>query len=304
MTPTTNNTSFATTVNLAALDQAATFLSAAEEAISKATSKQFRRECWGCTNHSKFHKTRHHLYRECPNKDDQENLTNFKNAINAYYQARRQGPNNRYQPQANQATPTSAFKARATELTTSCQDKGFPNEGLAQLLCQIDSLDTNKTVQTSCLASLNILNLGKRSYHENIYKKYPKLVLQYAALADLQGSSSFGIGGFGGSTAASITHIITYCTPWTVKGKPFTITFALGDSIACNTILSYPLFKALNMTLMFENNTIVSSRLGETFPIDLVVPHIDNQAPIILEHLPLKLHCSSNDNIKATINTH
>ena len=100
------------------------------------------------------------------------------------------------------------------------------------------------------------LNLDKHSFHHNsIHKRYPGLVLQSTVLTDLENSNPYGIGGLGGSSsAASITHVITYEIPWRVDGKPVTITdIALGNNIVFNTILLCLFFKVI-----LKNYTIVS----------------------------------------------
>lgn len=48
------------------------------------------------------------------------------------------------------------------------------------------------------------LNLGKRSYHKSIHEGYPGLVLQYAALADLENSNL----GLNGLSTTSVMQIV------------------------------------------------------------------------------------------------
>eukprot|EP00978_Attheya_sp_CCMP212_P047556 scaffold421990_cov67-Attheya_sp.AAC.1 len=56
-------------------------------------------ECWGCTNHPTFHTSRHHLYRECPNKNDQQVRANKAIALQAFLERRQSGFNSdNYQP--------------------------------------------------------------------------------------------------------------------------------------------------------------------------------------------------------------
>ena len=52
------------------LSQVQAFVSTAEMAMQKASGMKSPMECWGCTNHPRFHAQRFHRFINCPNKDD------------------------------------------------------------------------------------------------------------------------------------------------------------------------------------------------------------------------------------------
>jgi hypothetical protein len=69
------------------------------------------------------------------------------------------------------------------------------------------------------------LNCGWLACHRSIAERYPDLVLQFSSLADLAGVNPFNIGGVN-DAGTSITHVITYRTPYTVNGKEAALTMA------------------------------------------------------------------------------
>jgi hypothetical protein len=131
------------------------------------------------------------------------------------------------------------------------------------------------------------LNVGRTEYHMSIRDKRPELVHYFSKLADIEGMQPFGIGSVNGDgPATTMDAMISYKTPYIVGGRPVTITFALGSSIATNSILSYPFLQSIKGTVMLENMTLVSATLGDSFRIESMVPLRANQAPIIPESAP------------------
>ena len=104
----------------------------------------------------------------------------------------------------------------------------------------------------------------------------------YSPLKDADGMQPFTIGGVNGDGPSThIDAIITYKTPYVIHGRPVLVTFALGNSIATNSIVSFPFLQSIKATIMFENMTMVSAMLGESFKIDSMVPLRADAAPAI-----------------------
>jgi hypothetical protein len=126
------------------------------------------------------------------------------------------------------------------------------------------------------------LNVGRTEYHASIYKLRPELVHSFAYLKDIDGMKEFTIGSVNGDGPATVIDAaITYKTPYILQGRPVVVTFALGPTIATNSILSFPFLQSIKATIMFENNTCVSGALGDSFKIDPMVPLQADRAPII-----------------------
>ena len=113
------------------------------------------------------------------------------------------------------------------------------------------------------------LNLERQGYHKSIYECHPNLVEKFAYLHEVLGMDPFPIRGIGGRDkghpAAECITIITYKTPFRVDGVPLVVSFGLREGVACNTVFSYLFLSALKDGVMFENMTLISSRLGEIF---------------------------------------
>ena len=91
------------------------------------------------------------------------------------------------------------------------------------------------------------LNLGNLEYHKSVAERHPKLVSQFAYLKDMEDMETFSISGVGGGKEGEedrggidVTAVITYNTPFVVNGQQVTVSFALGEGVACNTIFSCP----------------------------------------------------------------
>ena len=81
-------------------------------------------------------------------------------------------------------------------------------------------------------AGLNLVNL---EYHQSVSERYPNLVLQFVYLKDMEGVDPFNISGVDVGKESEqrkgevdVTAVITYKTPFVVKGKPVTVSLALG----------------------------------------------------------------------------
>ena len=90
-----------------------------------------------------------------------------------------------------------------------------------------------------------------------IFSCYPELVLQLSAPADLAGINPFNIGGVN-DAGTSITHVITYKTPYTMNDKESALTMVLGSDIAANSNFGFPFLKAIKASLLFESDSLLS----------------------------------------------
>ena len=138
------------------------------------------------------------------------------------------------------------------------------------------------------------LNVGRTSYHDSIAKTRPDIVHYYGPITDAPGFNPLTIGSVNGdSPSTPLDAIITYKTPYVLNGRPVHLTFALGSSIATNSIVAFPFLQSIKAVLMLENMTLVSSLLGESFPIDPMVPLRSDSAPSIPSEAPSAFHASA-----------
>ena len=95
------------------------------------------------------------------------------------------------------------------------------------------------------------------------------MVLKFEYLKDLKNVNQLNISGVVGSKGSKqgrvgvyVTAVITYKTPSMVNRKPVTVSLALGEGVACNTICSWPFLKTVKASIMTNNNALVSVLLG------------------------------------------
>ena len=74
-----------------------------------------------------------------------------------------------------------------------------------------------------------------------------------------------------------------------VNGKPVTVSLALGEWVACNTIFSWPFLKTSKASIMNEKNALVRGLLGEQFRMDMMVLQIAKEGTETSEVLPVSL---------------
>ena len=127
------------------------------------------------------------------------------------------------------------------------------------------------------------LNVGRLSYHQSIYERFPHLVHEFAFLKDCDGVEPFGLGGVvkgdNDQSAKDIEAIITYKTPYVINGREVRVSLGLGQNVACNTILSWPFLQSLNASMITESQVVILGRLGAVLPYDNMVPMQANVAP-------------------------
>ena len=60
-----------------------------------------------------------------------------------------------------------------------------------------------------------------------------------------------------------VTAVISTKTHFVVIGKTVTVSLALGERVACNTIYSWPFLKTIKSSIINENSSLVSGILEE-----------------------------------------
>eukprot|EP00546_Thalassionema_frauenfeldii_P000645 CAMPEP_0178937018 /NCGR_PEP_ID=MMETSP0786-20121207/25508_1 /TAXON_ID=186022 /ORGANISM="Thalassionema frauenfeldii, Strain CCMP 1798" /LENGTH=224 /DNA_ID=CAMNT_0020615511 /DNA_START=415 /DNA_END=1089 /DNA_ORIENTATION=- len=81
------------------------------------------------------------------------------------------------------------------------------------------------------------VNIGELEYYQSVAEHHPELV---AAIKPIKAytCNHISIGGANHEgKALAISHIISYCTPFTVQGIPVLITMGLSNGAAASTIL-------------------------------------------------------------------
>ena len=74
-----------------------------------------------------------------------------------------------------------------------------------------------------------------------------------------------------------------------VNVKPVTVSLALGEGVACNTIFSWPFLQKIKASIMTKNNALFSGILGEQFKMEMMVSQRSKEAPKKSEGLPVSL---------------
>ena len=65
------------------------------------------------------------------------------------------------------------------------------------------------------------------------------------------------------------TLVIIYKTPFEVNGTLVTVSLALGEGVAFNTIFAWPFLQTIKASTMTKNNVLVSRLLGEHFRLEM-----------------------------------
>ena len=74
-----------------------------------------------------------------------------------------------------------------------------------------------------------------------------------------------------------------------VNGKLVTLSIAIREGVACNTIFSWPFLQTIQASIMTNNNALVSELLGEQFRLEMMVPQIYKEETKTSEGLPVSL---------------
>ena len=81
-----------------------------------------------------------------------------------------------------------------------------------------------------------------------------------------------------------------------VDGKLATVSLALGEGVACNSIFSYPFLQRINDSITTNNNDLISGLMGEKFNLEMMVPQRANEVPKKPEGLPVSLPVAMQEN--------
>ena len=115
-------------------------------------------------------------------------------------------------------------------------------------------------------------------------------------MKDLDDINPFNISGVDGGKESKqgnggveVTTVVTYKNPFVVNRKLVTVSLALGEGVACNTIFASRFLQAIKASMITKNNDLVSGLLGENFRPKMIVPQIDKEAPKESEGLPVSL---------------
>ena len=134
------------------------------------------------------------------------------------------------------------------------------------------------------------LNVGRRSYHENVKKSYPHLVITFVDLQ--QGNyDTPAIGGVDGNAyGSSVTAIITYRTPFYVGGKPVKLTFGLVDGLCARSILGITTMQKARMNYLVAPQVVTSEAFNYTFQVTMQKPSTDDTPPTAITGNAAVLH--------------
>ena len=127
------------------------------------------------------------------------------------------------------------------------------------------------------------LNVGRRSYHENVRKDLPQLV---AAFVDLQQNNydTPAIGGVDGNAyGSSVTAVISYRTPFKAGGKPVFLTFGLVDGLCAKSILGITTMQKARMNYLVASQVVTSEVFDYTFQVTMQKPSADDVPPVVVE---------------------
>ena len=132
-------------------------------------------------------------------------------------------------------------------------------------------------------AGLDLVNL---QYHQSVIERHSNLVLKFSYLKDLEDVDTFNIIGVDGGKegeqrkgGVDVTAVITYKNPFVVNGKPVTVSLALGEGVACNTIFSWPFLQKIKASIVTNQNYLVRRILIEKFRLEMVVPQRAKESP-------------------------
>jgi hypothetical protein len=112
------------------LTQTLTALSLAEQALRDASGTRSPPQCFGCAGLKAYEDKCHHLFRDCPHKEDPQVIENFKQSLQAF-RDRRNSQRNR-----------------------TWKESGYPNKTMAALVKRLADPETPETSTVTLLAAL------------------------------------------------------------------------------------------------------------------------------------------------------
>ena len=140
------------------------------------------------------------------------------------------------------------------------------------------------------------MNLVNLEHHQLVAECHPNLEWKFSYLKDLEDMDPFNICGvYAGKDSdqlkggVDVTAVITYKTPFVLNGKLMTVSFALVEEVACNTIFPWPLLQTIKASIMTNNNALVIRLLGKQFRLEMMVPQRAKESPKTSEGHPVSL---------------
>ena len=130
------------------------------------------------------------------------------------------------------------------------------------------------------------MNLVNMDFCHSVTERHPNLVLKSAYLKDLDDVDPFVVSRLyrgekieQGKLGVDNAAVVIYKTSFVINGQPWTVSFALGERVSCNTIFSWPFLETIKALTITKNNTLFSGLLGEQFKLDMMVPKYLSKNP-------------------------
>ena len=121
-------------------------------------------------------------------------------------------------------------------------------------------------------------------------------MLECVYLNDLEDVDQFNISGVDrgreskqGKGGLYVTAVINYKNTFVVNAKYVTVSLALGEGVACNTIFSWAFLQIINVSIMTKKKSIFSGLPGYQSKLDMMGTKISREAPKTSEGLPVSL---------------
>ena len=138
------------------------------------------------------------------------------------------------------------------------------------------------------------LNVGRRTYHENIRKQYPALVAQYVDL-EKEDYDTPGIGGVDENAYGSaVTALVTYRTPFKFGGQPVELNFGLVEGLCARSIIGITTMQKAKMSYLVHAQVVTSEAFNFTFQVTMQKPSTDDVPPTPIRGNPAVLQTQSH----------
>jgi hypothetical protein len=131
-------------------------VSIVEQALRNASGVRRPIKCFGCQGLEQYDSNAYHLWKDCPNKADQEVWKNFQINLRRFREEKARRREER-RGQGGYYGPTGAeqpFEPREPSTLVNWQRLGFPNRAMSETIEAIAGTETKPTVRKALLASL------------------------------------------------------------------------------------------------------------------------------------------------------
>jgi hypothetical protein len=128
-------------------------VSIAEQALRNASGIRRPIKCFGCQGLEKYDQNAFHLWKDCPNKADQEVWRNFQTNLRRFREEKARRQDDR---QGDYYGPTDPARATTEPATTlvNWQRLGFPTKTMSETIEAIADQETKPAVRQALLANL------------------------------------------------------------------------------------------------------------------------------------------------------